>query len=86
MTYWLAIAALVAGQCADLFADYRGIRRKPTKEWQQAILRAGLLKLATWVPVASAVWAMGTAGALVAGAQGAAFCIWKLWQQRTPAK
>lgn len=78
MIHWFAIATLVAGQCADLYADWLSIRNQPTKQWQQIILKTSLLKAATWLPVAAAVWWMGTAGAFVAGAQGMCFAIYKI--------
>jgi hypothetical protein len=84
MTYWLAIAFLVAGQCADLWIDWLKLRRNhvTTKDLQAWLLKTGLLKAATYLPAGLAVWWLGTAGAVVAGAQGFAFAAWKYWQLR----
>jgi hypothetical protein len=83
MTYWLAITFLVAGQCADLWADWLQLRRAmAVKAWQAWLMKAGLFKLATYLPAAMAVWWLGAAGAIVAGAQGFCFAAWKYWQWR----
>jgi hypothetical protein len=73
---------LIAGQCADLWADWLRLRAQPitTKELQSWLLRNGLTKAATYLPAAAAVWWLGTAGALVAGAQGFTFAALKYWR------